>query len=400
MTMQKATRHPGVFKLPDGKWKIRTTAVSGETGKLKEVTKTLPAGMREADVLLQLGHMKAQARGAGGDSPAARSRTVTCGLSVSDYAVQWLSRRATRVRPSVATNYEAKLSLFILPHLGNLPLAELSRSDIEDWVALAEKAKMKSGKAYARETVTGWWRVLTTLVKDAVAEHGLPADPTSRVRPPKARPTGRREKGTLNQEELAKLLEAVKRQTPERYAEVYLLAYSGMRAGELYALDWDDLDEARGRILIRKSVWNGHLDSTKTDSPREAALTAAMMAVLREHKALLVALERRGQYGNLVFPSDTGGYRTATSLQKPLAKAAKEAGLPGRVTPQVLRRTVNTLLLLSGVDRIVIRSQLGHVSEQMTERYAGISVQAKHDAVARMEARKKVPSTADSLPEI
>ena len=116
-----------------------------------------------------------------------------------------------------------------------------------------------------------------------------------------------------------------------------------------------------------------------------------MATVLREHQKALERARHRGLRYDLVFPGDHGGHRGATSVHKPLAQAARAAGVTTRVTPQVLRRTVNTLLLLNGVDRIVIRSQLGHVSEQMTERYAGVPISAKHDALARMERRGKAP---------
>ena len=42
-------------------------------------------------------------------------------------------------------------------------------------------------------------------------------------------------------------------------------------------------------------------------------------------------------------------------------------------------------MLQAGVDRIVLRSQMGHCSEEMTERYAGVSVEAKLAAVRRLE---------------
>ena len=56
------------------------------------------------------------------------------------------------------------------------------------------------------------------------------------------------------------------------------------------------------------------------------------------------------------------------------------------MTPQVLRRTFNTLLVHAGVDRIVLRSQMGHTSEEMTRRYASVDIGAKHDAVTRLVA--------------
>ena len=59
----------------------------------------------------------------------------------------------------------------------------------------------------------------------------------------------------------------------------------------------------------------------------------------------------------------------------------------------MLRRTLNTLLALDGVDRLVLRSQMGHCSEQMTERYAGVRAEAKRDAVSRLESRALVAPT-------
>ncbi len=53
-------------------------------------------------------------------------------------------------------------------------------------------------------------------------------------------------------------------------------------------------------------------------------------------------------------------------------------------SPQVLRRTYNSLMVRAGVDRIILRSQIGHVSEEMTERYMGVSDEDKHEAVAKV----------------
>ena len=194
----------------------------------------------------------------------------------------------------------------------------------------------------------------------------------------------RREKRTLTADDLGLLLEKVRLLVPERYAEVYLLGYTGMRAGELFALKWEDMDEQRQRILVRRSVWHGHEDLTKTVEPREVALTEGMVRVLRDHRKRMFAEQRRGFASGLVFPSKVGTHRTPSSLHKPLALATEAAEIEVRVTAQVLRRTFNTLMVHAGVDRIVLRSQMGHTSEEMTRRYAGIAIEAKHAAVARL----------------
>ncbi len=68
-----------------------------------------------------------------------------------------------------------------------------------------------------------------------------------------------------------------------------------------------------------------------------------------------------------------GQIKVAKKLWGALCKAA---GITQRVGPQVL--------LLEGVDRVTLRAILGHSSESMTQRYAGIGDAAKADAILKV----------------
>ena len=92
----------------------------------------------------------------------------------------------------------------------------------------------------------------------------------------------------------------------------------------------------------------------------------------------------RGLATGLMCPSKANTPRTNSSLTKPVRTAADAAKLDIIPSPQVLRRTYNTLMVRAGVDRIVLRSQIGHVSEEMTARYMGVSDADKHEAVAKV----------------
>ena len=70
------------------------------------------------------------------------------------------------------------------------------------------------------------------------------------------------------------------------------------------------------------------------------------------------------------------------SLNAALQIATEAAGIEQKVTPQVLRRSVNTLGVLAGVDRITLRAMMGHTTEEMTQRYAGVPDAAKDRAMA------------------
>ncbi len=378
-TNNKGTCQRGVRRLPDGRWRIRVYATNQRTGKARETQRTLPETMPRAQVLAEVARLKqVLARGGVARLPA-RS-------SLNDCAVRWLEAVAARTKRSTSELYLDVLERRVLPVLGELYVDTLQRPDIQRWVEWAEQQRRRDGKRYGTETVRGWWRVLVQFVRDVCANHGV-ADPIVRIRPPKGRSGRTRETRTLSAAELGRVVAEVDRAAPKRHTEVYLLAFTGMRAGELYALEWRDVDEARGLIALERAVWHGAVATTKTDDPREVALTDRMRALLDEHRRMQAVGEQPVSDRGLVFPSMRGGFRGPESLHKPLRRAALAVGLDVRVGPQVLRRTFNTLMVDAGVDRIVLRSQMGHSSEEMTELYSGVPIEPKLRAVSRLEAQ-------------
>ena len=70
----------------------------------------------------------------------------------------------------------------ILPFLGDYYFDALSSMAVQEWLNEASrKTKPNTTKRYDAETVFGWWRVLRTMVRDAVEQLGLPRDPTRRI---------------------------------------------------------------------------------------------------------------------------------------------------------------------------------------------------------------------------
>jgi integrase len=367
-----------VSKLPDGRYKVRAAWRDPQSGKTlqRELTLELGATQREAVqaradllVLMQAG-----------------SAAPTKAHLLDDYAASWLARKADRLRKRVCTHYADVLDLYILPRLGKLDVREITRADIEGWVIWAEQQRKKDGERYSVQTLGSWWRILKQIVRDAGADHERTLDPCARVSPPQGERGLRREQRTLSLVQLGELLRAVKALTPERYAEVLVLALTGMRGGELFGLHWQDLDEERKIITIRYSAARGELVATKTGDPRESYLPELALGILRAHRREQLANQHPGLARGLIFPSDTGGLRYVSSLHKPLAAASEEIKLGWTVGPQVLRRSYNTLLIAAGVDRIVLRAQIGHCDEEMSERYAGIGEEIKHEQIGKVFA--------------
>jgi len=300
---------------------------------------------------------------------------------LTGYAADWLERKERRLKPATRRLYKTLLKQRVVPVLGTLYADVVVRADVEEWVLWAEDQRTPAGKLYADATLERWWSMLSVLLKDMAADLGIP-DPTVRVSRPTSRKELVREQRTLSLDELGRLLEEVAASEPQWLAEVTVLAYTGIRAGELYALHWGDVEN--DRLVVRRGVSDGEITDTKTHRPREVYLPPVVAGVLADHRREMIANQHRGLSSGLVFPNVQGGVRRQWSIQKPLNACAVAIGLEQRVTPQVLRRTYNTLLAQAGVDRVVLRSQMGHVSERMTQLYAGVSIESKAEAARKV----------------
>lgn len=160
---------------------------------------------------------------------------------------------------------------------------------------------------------------------------------------------------------------------------------TGLRLGELRALQWDDLDLVAGRLHVRKAADDQDvLHPPKSGQPRIVDLPRKAVTLLREHKHL------RGPF---VFCREDGGMlhgRECESKSKeakhdgPLAKVCRKAGLR-RVGWHALRHTYASHLMMRGAKPVEVQELLGHASLTMTMRYAHLSPSARRAAAELLD---------------
>jgi hypothetical protein len=100
-------------------------------------------------------------------------------------------------------------------------------------------------------------------------------------------------------------------------ALVLFAAYSGMRPGELFAPEHDDVDRTATRIDVRRRLYRGRVDLPKSSKPRRIALTPPALG------ALHLLPHRTG----LVFPSKQGRRLSQPRLSGYWGKVLAGAGL-------------------------------------------------------------------------
>jgi integrase len=182
---------------------------------------------------------------------------------------------------------------------------------------------------------------------------------------------------------------------------VYRVLYSiaaetGARAGELYALEITDIDFIRNQIHIKRSVYDGKIQSPKTqNSYRVIDVQPWLIQLIKDHigdrKAGLVMVNSRNQ-----------AFRNTTVLRRHLHPLLQRLGIQ-QAGMHAFRHGRVSYLVESGVQRDVIKAWIGHGSDQMIERYLHLRPGYRAAALANVKPMSPMylPSTSGkSLAEV
>lgn len=146
-----------------------------------------------------------------------------------------------QLKPSTRYRYASLLRSQILPVWGRVPLAAVAHADVGEWVRRMSQAGL------APSTIRQAHRVFSLLLSLAVRDGRLTRNVTAGVRLPRV---GRAEKVFLTHSQVERLAGAA---GPHGLV-IRVLAYTGLRWGELAALRVRRVDLVRRRLLVAESV--------------------------------------------------------------------------------------------------------------------------------------------------
>ena len=382
----KATRFLGVYQVKRNVFRVRVSRLDPRKGVAKN-TERLFKGVSIQEAVRKRNELVEELSRADGVGAGARIR-------VGDYAKSWLDTKLATLSPNTAERYVDALESHILSRsggLGEFYFDSLKRMDVQEWI------NKEVAAGYAPGTVRGWFTILRTLVRDAVADLGIAPDPTHRVTLPEE--AEHSEPNALTPDELSRFLAAVKANKRYRrnYGLTVVLAFTGLRFCHASALKWEDIDFENGIIRVVRRQVRGHVGpvSRRKRAPAELPLPSAIAEVLKEHRRRLIETQNSGLQEGWVFPSLRGTLRTPSSLTKTWEGCLKAIGLKGRFTVHGLRRTFNDLTRRAGADGLVTRALTGHVTEAMTAHYSTVGLDEKREAVAGVVRLVSLAETVD-----
>jgi integrase len=279
--------------------------------------------------------------------------------TVKTWLAHWME---TRTRDGLAgatvRGYEFDIRLRIVPALGHIRIADLTPNDVQDWIGVMRDHD------YAGKTIERTKMVLSMALGDAVRLELLDRNVVSLVRGPSPKPNDRT-KIVYSVEQARAFVAAA---WDVWYGPLLITALTtGLRLGELLALQWDAIDFERRLI---RAHWNqpqrGGRSRTKTDTG--ARLQAIGAITLR---ALQLAKHRQANLpidSGRVFVDPTGRAVEPTAIYPPLRRLAAAAGVP-YIPAHGLRRTWATLQGEDDANARAIQDALGHSSIEMTYHY-------------------------------
>ncbi len=257
------------------------------------------------------------------------------------------------------------LNRHLIPEFGNKLLGEIDTFSIERFKA----TRLASGLSH--KTVNNLLTVLRRCLQCAQDWGEISVLP--RVQWLK-RPPGRID--FLTDEECSKLLSDMDEPQWNLMAKMALL--TGMRVGELLALDWGDIDLTAWTITVRRSAFRGVVSSPKSNRTRRIPIA----------QDLALALWPYRKDGGLLFGYDDVRMRSYDAADRALTRLCKRVGVRD-IGWHMLRHTFATQLVDRGASMREIQELLGHSTITMTEKYAHVASSSLRRAVDLLNAQNK-----------
>lgn len=290
--------------------------------------------------------------------------------TLAEFAPRWIEGHAlaNRQKHSTVVSKQSILRHHLLPHLGKKRLDEITTEDVQ---RLKGRLRGRSPK-----TTNNVLSVLGKLLKTAV-QWGVITRLPVEVELVKAPPPTME---FYHESEFERLVEAAGKLDPRILAFILLAGDAGLRAGEVMALEWSDVDFRTGQVTVKRTEWRGVVGPPKGGRPRTVPMTARLATALQAVRHLrgprvLYRDSRKGRKPEL----------TQKTLQVWMEAATRRAGLDVSGKLHILRHTFCSRLAMAGAPAKAIQELAGHKNLSTTQRYMHLSPAAREGAIRLLE---------------
>ncbi|MGA1842274.1 MAG: site-specific integrase [bacterium] len=269
-------------------------------------------------------------------------------ITFKDFSSLWLRNYAeVNVKPSTLEGYQ-RIIKRLIPVFGDFNIDEITIVGLQSYIS--DRLRSVKAKSVSNEIV-----VIKEMFKHAYEWGYLKANPAECLKRPRV---VRPEIEILDPREIQRLLSI-----EDHYRIAFKTAImAGLRVGELWGLQWGDIDFQEASINLRRTLWKTQFLTPKSRySIRRVDIPVDLLYDLKVWKMACPVNDY-----DLVFPSPEGSLTNhENAVKRHFYRALRKAGLR-YVSFHSLRHSNASLRIASGQNIKYIQTQLGHASIKIT----------------------------------
>lgn len=306
---------------------------------------------------------------------AATSSASTNSMTYQEIFDIWKEAYELKVESTTVDKTMGYFRNHILPEFGKRPIDSITYLDCKQFMTKMAK-KLKS----SRKILFYFSRIL----KEAVQMDLIAKNPMTGIELPSEKKNQFEHENEVfkenyyDREELAEFLACCKKDlSPLKYTAFHLLAHSGLRKGELFALTWADINFETAVLRVNKAVGYSkarglHIKNTKTSKPRVVDLDEETLNLLKEWAELQRAelskarLKPKSDNKQLLFQNIHNELMHPSKTSRWIRDVQKKNNLR-EISTHGLRHTHCSLLFESGFfTPAQVMERLGHTDLETT----------------------------------
>lgn len=294
----------------------------------------------------------------------------------------WFANYKHTVKESSAQRVQYLFKNQILPKFGHMRINKIN-------TAVCQKIVNEWNEENAPTRLRSYTKKIFTY---AMSINIISSNPMDNILiPRKINPQKVEKENFLDRYQLKEFLLLVKQQEPINiYAMLHVLAYTGLRKGELAALTWNDIDFTNQTLSVTKTGYylngNPYITSTKTNkSTRIISVDNSTISLLKqwklEQKKFLLSrgIPIKPDKKQLIFSNDNNNLIYNAFLNEILRKYPQY-----NITPHGFRHTHASLLFEAGASIKQVQERLGHTNINTTlEIYTHVTKKAEKESAEK-----------------
>ncbi len=270
----------------------------------------------------------------------------------SDFSNTWFAEMRIQWRTSHADTVRITLDKYLVPAFGEREVGRITKAEVLEFRASLAKVTPRSNKSLSPSRINHIMTPLRMILNEAANRHNF-SSPYQGI---KSLKVPRTDVEPFTIDEVRLIIEKVRPDFRDYYTVRF---FTGMRTAEIDGLQWDSVDFDRRQIMVRSTIVNGEIQSTKNDGSFRAIDMSELVFDALKHQ-----YEATGDQ-QYVFCTRNGSPLSHNNVTKRVwYPLLRHLGLRKR-RPYQTRHTAATLWLAAGESPEWIARQMGHSTTEM-----------------------------------